>query len=136
MKQHAFGLTILRSKFTASLMATAAILELSNLIQGMEDWLVLLDGLSCTEDQLNQLDGLGTRLADATTTVRKKSGTYRSPNEDRAWESTKALRSQAKLAITALIEGGKLKSLVLFGKSIVTIFTGPKDEVLDSKYAK
>ena|SRR3569833_2185 len=117
-------------------MADVLISKLSTAIRDLESLLTGLDVLSCTDDELELLDALGTRLVDAATTVRKKTGSFRSFREEQAWKSTEELRSHGKSTIAALIKDGVLKRPTVFGRTVVTIFSGPKDAVLDSVETK
>ncbi|KAI3326641.1 hypothetical protein HD806DRAFT_412424 [Xylariaceae sp. AK1471] len=117
-------------------MAGIVIVQLSTLIGDLNGWITGLNDLSCTNDELTQLDALAGRLADVAAVIQKKTGSFKSSREEQAWKASEAQRSHATSTITDLISNGKLNRPAVFGRNIITIFTGPKDSVLDSEEMK
>jgi hypothetical protein len=64
--------------------ATIAIAQLSSLVQDLEASIVRLNNVLCTKDELSILDVLSAKLADASTIVQKKTGSFRLSYEEQA----------------------------------------------------
>jgi hypothetical protein len=112
--------------------AALTITQLSNLVQGLDDWIAGLNDATYTKDELSALDMLGAKLADAAAIVQKKTGSFRLPIEEQAWRASEKMRSQAQSTIVSLTDNRKLERPVVFRRNIAMIFTGPKDSEFDS----
>ena len=112
--------------------AEIAIAQLSSLVRDLEALIAGLNDVPCTKDELSALDVLGAKLADASTTVQKKTGSFRLSREEQAWRASAKLRSQAQSTIASLIDDGKLERPAVFRRNIVLVFAGPKDSDFDS----
>jgi len=108
------------------------IAQLSSLVQELETWIAGLNDIPCTNDELSALDALGAKLANAATTVQKKTGSFRPSREEGVWKASEELRSQAQSTMAVLIDNGKLERPVVFRRNIVMIFAGPKTSNFDS----
>jgi hypothetical protein len=60
-----------------SISAAIAIVQLSSLVQDLEASIAGLNNVLYTKDELSILDILGTKLADISTTIQKKTGLFR-----------------------------------------------------------
>ena len=116
--------------------ATIAIAQLGSVVRDLEAYLAVLNDITCTKDELMELDALGAKLADAATSVQKKTGSFRLPHERLGWAASAELRSQAQSTVRSLTLDGKLERPVLFRRNITMIFTGPKDSEFDSEDMK
>jgi hypothetical protein len=112
--------------------ATVAISQLSSLAWDLEAWIVGLNDILYTEDELSVLDVLGAKLENIVTIIQKKTGLYRLPCEDQAWTASTKLRSYAWSAILSLTNYSKLDRSAVFRRNIALIFAGPKDLEFDS----
>ena len=112
--------------------AAIIIAQLSSLVRDLEAWIAGLNDIPCTNDELSVLDVLGAKLADAATTVQKKTGSFTPSREEQAWKASEKLRSQAQSTIASLIDDGKLERPAVFRRNIVLIFAGPKDSDFDT----
>jgi hypothetical protein len=112
--------------------AAVVITQLNNLVRDLDTWIAGLNDVPCAEDELSALDVLGAKLADAATTIQKKTGSFRPPRDEQAWIASGALRSQAQSTILSLTNHSKLERPVVFRRNIAMIFTGPRDSEFDS----
>jgi len=112
--------------------AAIAITQLSSLVRDLEAWIAGSNNVPCTKDELSALDVLGAKLADAATTVQKKTGSFKPSREAQAWRASAKLRSQAQSTIASLIDNRKLERPAVFRRNIVMIFAGPRDSEFDS----
>jgi hypothetical protein len=120
--------------------AAVAITQLGNLVRDLESWIKELIDAPCTEDEISALSVMGGKLADATTFIQKKTGTF-TPNLQRqvgeqVWAASEKLRSQSHATIASLAKGDKLQRAVVFRRNIELIFTGPKVKIFDSEAIK
>ena len=107
-------------------MAAMMMRQLGTMVQDIESRIAGLSDVSFTTDELNELDALGGRLAAAAVTVQTKTGSFRPSHAEKAWKASEKLRSQAVSSTAALIRDGKLNRAAVFGRNIITIFTGPR----------
>ena len=86
--------------------AAIIIAQLSSLVRDLEAWIAGLNDIPCTNDELSVLDVLGAKLADAATTVQKKTGSFTPSREEQAWKASEKLRSQAQSTIASITDMG------------------------------
>ena len=106
--------------------ATIAIAQLGSVVRDLEAYLAVLNDITCTKDELMELDALGAKLADAATSVQMKTGSFRLPHERLGWAASAELRSQAQSTVRSLTLNGKLERPVLFRRNITMILLGLK----------
>jgi len=89
-----------------------------------------------SDDQWGTLSDLSVRLLEAAKQIEKDIRVLMESRTERAWEESKAHRSNAPMLTGELLKTGRLKHAPVFRRNIVTIFEGPKDSSFDTEDAR
>lgn len=116
--------------------AATSLSQLSDIVTNLETWVAQLNDPQYTNDELSNLNILSTRLTNATSSIQKRTGSYKPSCRAEVWESSEAWRKQAKSAVQALIHDRRFKQSALFRRNIIIIFGGPKYSEFDSNQMK
>lgn len=107
--------------------------RLSSMVRDVDLLITGLNVVSSIDDESRVLDALAKRLIDAARTIEKKTGSFKPPREEQAWDASEGFRIQSQSAVAALLDSGKLKSATVLRRNVALIFCGPKHSRLDSK---
>ncbi|KJZ69274.1 hypothetical protein HIM_11333 [Hirsutella minnesotensis 3608] len=112
--------------------------QLSELVAAVENWVATKGDSSSqyTSDELIDLDALSARLATATSSIQRRTGSYKPPCRAEVWQASEELRNQARSAVKAVFRDGALRQPAVFRNNLVLIFAGPKASEFDSDQAR